>query len=396
MTTQGIQLYSESFVQYVFYPVGRKNTQRMPVLREIFEQILTPLYGSQDEALRKIEVGTDRDCHLLYANETPVGVIAFKTLLSDEFAQIAPQRFVSGSKDSNIKEWDYNGNLVREHASGIYGYKYWVTALATFNNGNWACGTRDGFVVIWDRDGNKVRTIKYAPNAHSKQQYICKERNKERINCIEEYDSDKNTFYTGTPKFLQLWNANSGKMIRYHFASDNDWVYCIKPIEKRDLLVVIGSKLEFWNMQDPLIPQKTNVIREEKTTEPSRPHIASIVQLANQPHLWANACFDAKVRVVDIYEQKIVRYLEEHQRRVWSVINVNQNNFASSADDRTVKIWDMREQNSVLTLSKHPGRASSLLKLEDNFFISGSCPDNLRRSPEKARITFWDLRKVLN
>ena len=310
------------------------------------------------------------------------------------FARIGPDRFVSGSKDSNVKEWDSAGQLVKEYASGIRGYQYWVTALTTLRNGYWACGTRDGLIVIWDNDGKKIRTIKLPPD-NAKKQAVCKERNRDRINCIEEYNYPEHTFYTGTPKFLHLWDIKSGTMIRQHFASDNDWVYCVKKLGEQNLLVAIGSKLEHWDMKNPENPRKSTIIREEKTTGPSRPHIASIVQLANQPHLWAAACFDAKVRVADVESQQIVHRLEEHKGRVWSVANVNTNNFASSADDRTVKIWDMRKQDAVLTLSEHPGRVSSLLSLSDNVLVSGSCPDNLRTSTEKACITFWDLRKIL-
>jgi len=55
-------------------------------LVKIFDRILTPLYGSQADALNKIKLGKDRTCYLLYENSVPVGVIAFKTVLSDEFA----------------------------------------------------------------------------------------------------------------------------------------------------------------------------------------------------------------------------------------------------------------------------------------------------------------------
>lgn len=57
----------------------------MDALREIFEAILTPLYGSQEKALGQIALAKDRVCYLLYENNRPVGVIAFKTVLSDEF-----------------------------------------------------------------------------------------------------------------------------------------------------------------------------------------------------------------------------------------------------------------------------------------------------------------------
>lgn len=65
----------------------RANSPEMEELRVIFEKILVPLYGPQEEALNKIALGLDRVCHLFYEAVSAVGVIAFKTILSDEFSE---------------------------------------------------------------------------------------------------------------------------------------------------------------------------------------------------------------------------------------------------------------------------------------------------------------------
>jgi WD40 repeat protein len=54
-------------------------------IKKIFKDVLEPLYGSQEGALKKIGEAKDRKCLILQAGKTPVGVLAFKTLLSDEF-----------------------------------------------------------------------------------------------------------------------------------------------------------------------------------------------------------------------------------------------------------------------------------------------------------------------
>lgn len=71
----------------MFYLVGGSDLEKFRVLTEIFHRILTPLYGSQDKALEQIKEGKDRVCYLLYDEETPVGVLVFKTVLSNEFAE---------------------------------------------------------------------------------------------------------------------------------------------------------------------------------------------------------------------------------------------------------------------------------------------------------------------
>ena len=76
----------DSSSELIFTPVAG-NSEKMKDLREIFQKVLTPLYGSQESALKKIEEGTDRKCYLLCEKIAPVGVIVFKTCLSNEFAE---------------------------------------------------------------------------------------------------------------------------------------------------------------------------------------------------------------------------------------------------------------------------------------------------------------------
>ncbi len=78
----------------VFYHVDGRNRERMGVVAEIFHRILTPLYGSQEKAIRQIEESSDRSCFLLYENEDPSGVLVFKTVLSDEFKDLGVARSI--------------------------------------------------------------------------------------------------------------------------------------------------------------------------------------------------------------------------------------------------------------------------------------------------------------
>ncbi len=71
-----------------FYQVGGEHLEKMDVLIEIFKRVLEPLYGSQAKAIEQIRESRDRKCFLLYENDVPAGVIAFKTSVSDEFANL--------------------------------------------------------------------------------------------------------------------------------------------------------------------------------------------------------------------------------------------------------------------------------------------------------------------
>ncbi|MCE5294020.1 MAG: GNAT family N-acetyltransferase [Chlamydiales bacterium] len=69
-----------------FHQVGGQYHDKMHILTEIFTRILEPLYGSQSKALSQIRESKDRKCFLMYEQENPVGVLVFKTEVSDEFA----------------------------------------------------------------------------------------------------------------------------------------------------------------------------------------------------------------------------------------------------------------------------------------------------------------------
>ncbi len=84
----------QHFPDRKFHRVGGSDLERMGVLTDIFNRILTPLYGSQEKALNQIKASTDRTAYLLYEGDTPVAVLVFKTVLSDEFANLGVTKSV--------------------------------------------------------------------------------------------------------------------------------------------------------------------------------------------------------------------------------------------------------------------------------------------------------------
>lgn len=304
--------------------------------------------------------------------------------------------FISGSKDNSMGMWNTQGELIKRLVPGRESsYEFWVTALHRFSNNYWASGTRDGRINVWDRKGDKIREWKYLPEVVD---HRCKSRNLFRINCIKELQTGRETttFYTGHPTHICLWDAKTKSLIKSYGAAKNDWVYCIETLPDNRLLVVFGSTLQIWDMTTER-PKKTTLIQEAPTFDrkAQRKHISSITLL--EQHLDQLACtvFDGSVRLVDLSTQRELKSYEEHEGRTWSVVNLQEHILATCADDRTIKIWDVRMPYSVHTLGGNPGRVSSLLQLNANTLISGSCPDNLRTAKNKASVTFWDIRSLV-
>ncbi len=77
-----------------FVHVDGSDPVKFEVLSEIFHRILTPLYGPQEKALRQIQEGFDRKCFLLYEGKQAVGVLQFKTVLSDEFEEFGASKSI--------------------------------------------------------------------------------------------------------------------------------------------------------------------------------------------------------------------------------------------------------------------------------------------------------------
>jgi WD40 repeat protein len=305
--------------------------------------------------------------------------------------RINSKHFISCSKDGTIKKWTNDGVLVKTLRPHPTGEASWITSLALFNNGYWASGALDGTISFWNKKDFESFTINY-PADHKSHPST---RNR-RINCVAEAETFKNgsSFYAGTPQYLQLWDSRDGKMLEKYKASDREWVYCVEVLENKNLLVAVGSDLEYWNMEKA-DPRREHVLNEVKTEE-HHPRISSLIRLEKERNLAGCSLFDGSVKVIDFVTNKLCNQFNEHKGRVWSVININLSCLASGADDKTVKLWDLRTQKSVMSLDDHPGRVSCILKTSEYSIVSGSCPEDPSRTKEKATLTYWDIRSALS
>lgn len=304
--------------------------------------------------------------------------------------RISPTCFASGSKDGSLKVWDLSGRLISIVNETVkIDYRRWITALTPIPGNRFLSGTRDGSINMHDEVGNITETFLHAPNSPIAS---CKERNQNRITCLAA--SSANQIFIGTPTGFTHYDPKEKKEQSTCQTSARDWVYCIHPLNDNQVLAATGTELEIWESNRSHWTKKTVVQsqKEEPRTTSQRPFISAIEPVTSYPHIFAVAVFDGSVRVRDITTGKELKKFKEHEGRVWSVVNINRGVLASCADDATVKIWDARQKKSVLTLTGFPGRVSALLPLENYRLITASCPDNVKNSPNKAELSFWDLR----
>lgn len=66
---------------------GAKHEERWKIVTEAFKTIIQPLCGSQQEALATIKQNQDRTCRLLFDQQTAVGCLVYKTVLTNEFSK---------------------------------------------------------------------------------------------------------------------------------------------------------------------------------------------------------------------------------------------------------------------------------------------------------------------
>ena len=303
--------------------------------------------------------------------------------------KLKESHFLTGSKDGEIHKRTLDGTLEKKIlTANQIDYKKWVTSLAPIDENRWASGFRNGNIQIWDVNGSLLQSLK----CKTPKTFHCKQQNNFRINCITALSS--NILACGIASCFFLYHLENNQMITHCQTSQNDWVYCIKPLQNRQLLVVTGTELEIYKLVNPHW-KKISVIHSQNNLEPNkqqRPFISAITPLHSNSNHLALSLFDGSIRIRDLSTSKEIQAYEEHIGRTWAIVNIANSYFASCGDDGKIKIWDPRESKRVLTLSDLNGRISCLLPINENALISTSCKSDVHHSTKKGQISFWDIR----
>ena len=80
-------------------------------------------------------------------------------------------------------------------------------------------------------------------------------------------------------------------------------------------------------------------------------------------------------------KQMNIRTLDLHTDKVWRMLNIDENRFASGSCDKTIKIWDANTFVCLKTLIGHRLEITSLAKWTSCSIVSGS----------NKEIKLWDI-----
>jgi WD40 repeat protein len=310
--------------------------------------------------------------------------------------------FVSGSKDNCLYKWNRNGQVVRivdEVEPTHRADRNWVTAIEVLDDDYWMSGERNGNIILWKTNGDYVREIKLRLPRFG--EHVSHELNVRRVNCLAKgFNPLKPSFFVGFPTMFDEFNFIEGRTIASTKVHQNDWVYGICPLNEKNILMIIGGKVDLWEKKEQgwspsvnLLPEGARYRYQIGPKKWQRPFISSLVPLRSGKNLFGLSCFDSSVKVLDITSRSIVNEWREHSGKVWFVENITEQLFASGGEDCSIKIWDLREKKSVHTISDQVGEVTAMLSLDDRTFIAGACPKNVIQSNHGAEIRFYDLRK---
>ena len=317
--------------------------------------------------------------------------------------KLSDQTFISGSKDNSLVKWSFEGEklcVVDEVEPDLQSERNWITAVKPLNDDYWLSGQRDGKISLWRTNGEFVREIKMIlPKLGSHQSLPYNAR---RVTCLAaSLDRMNPSFFVGFPTIFNEFNLIEGRTIASHSCHSNDWMYCIHPLTKKQMIGVVGATVTLWDknngnwsISDTLL-QEGRKVRTAYSQKAIRPFISDLTPIVDSQNLFGLATLTEKVAILDINSKNIIQEWNEHQGRVWSVHSINQETLISSGEDRSIKLWDRRISRSVNTIRNRIGQVTATLPLSEHLVVAGACPEGVLKSygDEGAQIIYYDLRK---
>ena len=322
-------------------------------------------------------------------------------------SKVTPNSFLSGSKDSSLKQFGLDGHMVKVLSmhpactGDEHPYFYWITALDNFSDGSWVSGQRNGFLQCGDLKKyiyfSKIATDQITGISNTTG--FCKERNERRISSIKCLDLYKSL--VGIPGGFFEFDYTTGRTVRSFSLGTPDWVYGFCPISPERIAVIHATSLSIFQPTDLSYTKLSTLISYDPAENlEQKPFISSIQAMKesdnSQPtQKVALSCLGGETQIRDLETNQAIHRGLEHTQGVWQSISHTSNTYLSSSDDASIKLWDIRQaETSIHTITGHPGRVSALCLLNEHTLIAGTCATDPYTDPNRAQLFFYDLRKI--
>ena len=264
-----------------------------------------------------------------------------------------------------------------------------IYCLKKLENGNFATGSGDGLVLIWD---DYLLNLSLTIHAH-----------KGAVNTINEIkNKNKNLLLTGgNDSIIQLWDINddynnikkiifNGPIINIFVMTEEIFssysnnllsLWSIKNYEKiYDIEINDIYTLEYLNENNFASGMEDNSINifnifdtkmiHKKKLEGSNEIISCIKKINEKFIISGN--YDGDLIVWDLIKLELFFVIKQaHLYKINSIIKLNDGSFASCSNDKTIKIWNLHKRLNLLTFSEaHEKAINNLIQLNNGMLIS--------------------------
>ena len=273
-------------------------------------------------------------------------------------------RFIAGSWDSMIKEWNYKGSKLNV----FEGYSNQVTAIDCSKDGHYLIsGSSDNNIRQWDlTTGICIQTIK----GHT-----------QNINNLAFSKSGKFILSASDDCTIKLWLSTTGQCFRTFEGHENVIKsICFHPNDRKFISSSYDKTIKEWDVRSG---KCLKTFSSEKSFDVANKAIYS-------PDLTKvySAHNDSKIRVWDAETGEFLKEFgnedAQHSLMVYSIIISSDSKFlVSSSEDSTIKIWDLETEKCLQTLEGHSQPVESICFNEKGSRVLSASRDKTVRE--------WDL-----
>ena len=265
-----------------------------------------------------------------------------------------------------------------------------IYSLKKLQNGNFATGSGDGLVLIWD---DYLLNLNLTIHAHKGAVNILNELTKNKNKNIlltggndseiqfwdinDDYNNIKKIILNGpvinifelsseifscfSNNLLSLW---SGEKYEKIFETEINDIYTLEYLN--DNIFAAGmedNSIYIFNIFDTKMTHKKQLIGSND--------IINCIKKINEKYI-ISGNYDGDLIVWDLIKLEMFFFIKKaHLYKINSIIKLNDGTFATCSNDKKIKIWDLNQRLNILTFSDaHEKTINNIIQLNNGMLIS--------------------------